>query len=251
MVATQVYALFHDPLSLRSAPTHPRIKAIDLNKLTLDSRWNTNLLAEARFFLSREGTTDLPEWIGVASARFDEKFSHGPTLEKIVSRVGLIPNLPKNMLFAPLIMGGAWWETRDEVTPGMTNVLEQIIAHFSLTKLDGKAPFCNTFICHRTRYLELCQFLEEALSFSLDTWGENIPFSYRCHCCGTSSLERIGRYGRERHWGFLAECLTALFFTRAEGLRVVDTSHLFLRGLAKGSARRLWRHLDSATDFRR
>lgn len=218
MVGLRLNVLAHTDQLLQSVPTHPVIVRVDLRDLPLEERWNSNQFAEARFLLSPALLDDGHPWQGVVSARFEEKWPREPGLVRIAEMLTRRHWLGRRVVLAPALERNDWIADADLGQPGLTALLRQIIAAHHITVGPGPVPYANTFICHRTHLPGLQQFLMEMLTWSLDRWGDDLPFGYRCPSCGTTDHIQVGRYGRDRHIGFLAERLTMLYFSQIRGL---------------------------------
>jgi hypothetical protein len=217
------------------------IQEIDLNKLSFPDEWARfpmHTLAESRIFLGKEYKEDLPEFVGCVSYRFDDKFKPKPGLVDIVSMLGH-RSLSAKDVWGIQFGSRNWIEDCERVHPGMQVLLEEVAHRFQLEFVpDGPAPCCNTFICHRDQYVELCEFMSQALRYVLEKYGDHLPYTYACACCGEANETGLGRYrNNDRHAGFFAERLTMLYFSSKVGRRKRHFSMITLGGKAKAAVK--------------
>lgn len=218
MSCLTLFVLSHDDQLAERVPRHPVLHPIDLRTLTFPTqRWADNRLAESRWFLSNEGGGVATPYVGVLSARHDEKWADRPSLNELADVVPRLPQFGRHRgLGANLIRGTRIIEWAEEWHPGIGVMLDAVVAEFRLQVRPGSVPLANTFICHVDRYHELRAFMRAAVEFVELHFGEEPAFSHRCELCQMDAGECD--YHRGRRIGFVCERLTMLFF--ADGGRV-------------------------------
>lgn len=233
MKTVRLYVLAHNDETLSRVPSHPQITKVDLRSLDLESRWQSNQFAETRFLLSADSARLDTDFVGIASPSFSDKWPDEPGLPYLAEHLPRSPVLGPRVGLAPYLSRGNWIEDVDAYHPGMTAILEALVASHSLHVTDRRVPQANTFVCSSELLLGLREFMSSLLSEVLDTYGPDLPFSYRCRFCGSTSEEGVGHYGRDRHIGFLSERLTMLYFAKQRGITFLPTRTVMWQGLAE------------------
>lgn len=211
----KVFVLGHQDSVLDLVPNRPYFEKINLEALPID-RFQTNLLAESRIFLAPFLHRQQHEYIGFASARWNDKYAHlgAICLEDFHNlKVQLKPN---NVLVAqrtdningPL---GSFdpvnWRSHMEFGhKGISVYLEELS---KASGIDNRRPsfWANNFICHRTVFKD---FLKHWLDMFFYFYG-NYKFDYKFQTADSS-----------RGPAFLMEAITINYFSSRSDLNIVE-----------------------------
>jgi hypothetical protein len=240
-------------------PIGDSIFAVNLEELEIPEFVKGNDLAESRFFFSRHPFECSSDVVGFVSARWNDRFPDMPHLSNLAGVVGL---LPKGCVFAPLITSvpsrvalRLWIGLQNLDHPGMGSILEGIAneAMGVKTRKDiaskrlGVAILGGQVFLGKENFLRLTYFMRHHLTNIISHYGKFPRFNYSCSRCGQNFEDGVGRWGRSRHLGFLAERLIALFFILNPEISPVALSRPDL--LSKLKSRRYRDTFSLATNF--
>lgn len=228
-----MFVLAHDDDTLARVPQNPRIEPVDLRDLDLAPRWQSNQFAETRFLLSEESGWVDTDFVGVASTSFRRKWPDEPSLTYLADHLPRSPLLRSSIGLGPSLSRGNWIDTAESYHPGMAGVLTKLVADRAVAVSFHRVPQANTFVCSRQAFMGLRRFMLSTLDALMEEYGGDPPFGYRCRFCGTTDPNGVGRYGRDRHIGFLTERLTMLYFAQRPDIRFMPTRSITARGLAE------------------
>ena len=217
MTSLSIFVLSHDLELLAAVPARPELRRVHLTDLGLEGETADNTLAESRFFLSSRALDVTTEYVGVVSARYDEKFVPRGlvTLEQLAQGV-ITPFLTPRRVFAPAITGrdGEWVERSEAIHPGMTLLVREASELIPDVDLSRRTLFANSFIAHRDVYQEFVADFRALFATFHERYGLEFPHTYRCSHCGTELDCGHGRYQRDRHPSYFLERITALWFSQ-------------------------------------
>lgn len=231
---TKIYVLAHTKELLSSVPRASGLFPVDLTRLTLPVCYQSNQFAEGRFFLSKEALSPGSAYVGVCSARYDEKWlgtqGYGVRLQNL-------PAVGKRMsdtdVVAPGIARG-WMEQAEEAHPGMGPLINELLQPGNK---DAPVPYASTFVCSIKVFKELVIYFNQRVEAAIAKYGTRLPYSYRCPHCGTTSPDGIGMYSSDRHFGFFGERIIMSFFAMHSDLKL-RTPESILAGPVRAAVRR-------------
>jgi hypothetical protein len=240
-------------------PISDSIFAVNLEELELPQFVKGNDLAESRFFFSRHPLECSSDVVGFVSARWNDRFPDMPSLSDLAGVVGL---LPKGCVLAPLITAvpspvalRLWVGLQNMDHPGMGSILQGIANEaigvetrksLAIKRL-GVAILGGQVFLGKEDFLRLTYFMRHHLTTIISHHGKFPRFNYSCSRCGRNFEDGVGRWGRSRHLGFLAERLIALFFILNPEISPVAFSRPNL--LSKLKSRRYRDTFSLATNF--
>lgn len=234
---TTVFVLGHNPRLLARVPAGRGLTTVNLDELDLPPRLRGQELAEARFFLADAIDHCEAEWIGLVSARWEDKWPAWPGLAELPALASGLSD--PRMVVAPAVW---WWPGADAVQyaarqdrryPGMGALLDdpgapQISPH---GRRRGLRPlvFNNTLIAHRSVVRDWVAHLRASFAYYDGRYGLDLPFEVECAWCGTVLRDAEGQrtthpgrlYEPTRHAGYFYEALTAKYFLSRD-IVVVD-----------------------------
>lgn len=222
----------HDPNLLEKVPEHNSLSRHLLSELDIPEAFQGEFLAENRFFLTNGLIESGSRFVGIASARWNDRFQSWPKLENM--HVAIEPySSCENVAFAPLAMhvsgrqAKAWILAQDSVHPGMSNILIDLMESLNLRIDDDEYSHVvmgNNFVVEIERAQDFLEFWQKSFFYIVDKHGLTPPFSYRCAKCGKTNDYGIGRWSATRHIGFLLERVSSLYFMTNSSLRFFDLS---------------------------
>lgn len=190
--ALKIFVLGHQELQLSKIADHELIEKTNLCYLDLPIE-NNNHIAENRFFLvDQKKFNDCPDYIGVLSANYDNKYPH---LISLGSMERLVPKLKENIVFAAspteTFCEGKWVDYSYKYHVTFEKYLEDMAKTFSL-KLDNQPTFwANNFICHKKVFLDFLVFFKTVFKYM----HEKYAYTYQMKVDDTS---RVSAYVYER-----------------------------------------------------
>jgi hypothetical protein len=218
---SRIYAVSHDKELLLTVPENGSIIKVLLSDLELSAEIAGESLAENRFLMTKQLVSNQPDYCGFVSARWDDRFKSWPTLSDLSAQIEIAAKDSRQALFAPVTMRvsqrqlGYWLKAQDRHHPGMTNLLYELISYHKI-KFHGRniraVVLANNFVAPLSVAEELLSFWQDTFTYLYEKYGLDFPFTYRCPKCGLESLNRLDRYSRVRHAGFLLERVTTLYF---------------------------------------
>lgn len=208
--------LSHDQSILEQLPDAEFMKKVNLENLDIPEEFKGQSLSENRFFLSSLCDQVNTEFVGVVSGRYEARYPYAPALmdlQKVVEKLKpgefYTPWARKLRNISELRL---WINTQDGVHPGMSRVINTLFDVSDLQEV-GAAFGGNQFILPKAQWDEFVAHWRNSFEEAINTWGKDIPFTYRCWNCGTFKPDGFHTYGPQRHLGFLGERITALFFS--------------------------------------
>ncbi len=219
----------HSKEQLESVTDNASINKVLLSDLPIPTEFKGEDLAESRYLLTRNLIGVDYDMVGFVSARWSERFPLWPDLTNLAD---LLIRQPagdfRQVVVAPNILRLAkfqiqpWIQAQDSVHPGMGKLLKELIEFKQIDLSENRLyslVMGNNFVLTSNYIDEFLDFWQECFEFLHQNYGLDFPYSYRCHTCGFVSEEKIGRWSRIRHAGFLMERVTALFFISNPELR--------------------------------
>jgi hypothetical protein len=241
VTSLSIFVLSHDDALLAAVPARSELRPVDLRDLGLAGDLATNSLAESRFFLSELALDVTTEYVGVLSARHDEKYApRALTLDQL-AQGAITPYLRPRRVFGPLVtgFGGRWVEGSDRVHPGLTALVREAAEEIPGVDVSRPTVLASSFIAHRDVYLEFIADFRRLFDTFHARYGLDFPHVYRCSTCGTVFEDGHGRYQRDRHGAYFYERVTALYFARPQFELVGLLKENFMSG--PRFAREVWR----------
>ncbi len=218
MPSLTLFVTTHDLALLKKIPTHDFVKPIFLPELDIAERFRGDSLSENRLFVAKEAEQVDTEYVGVVSARFQEREPH-------VGGFGSIPAILENMTAASFwaprhyAIGSKgdmdfWIQAQGGIHPGMEHVLRRVRgAIFPAPHADwGTLATGNQFIVSNQEWLNFLSNWRLGLALVEAEFGLQPQFGYRCWRCHRPKTEGYSRYSRSRHLGFFGERMTAMHF---------------------------------------
>lgn len=221
MKSLSVFVVSHDSELLAKVPRLPFLRNILLTDLAIPDRFKGDSLSENRFFLSEEALDVESDFVGLVSARFEEREPDGPGFEGLWD---LVQHMKPNECWSPVVRKAEshfdtsiWIKAQDGLHPGMSKILKYCddrLFHHS-TNQTGVIFTGNQFIVPREQWIKLVHLWREGLGEVEKKYGLLPSFSYRCFNCGTHKPLGYWRYSPARHLGFVGERLTALIIAHS------------------------------------
>jgi hypothetical protein len=241
-MSLSIFVLSHDEALLAAVTPRPALRPVDLRDLHLPDAVAGNSLAESRFFLSERALDVTTEYVGVLSARHDEKYADRGmlTLDQL-AQCAITPYLRPRRVFAPMATrpGGRWVERSDLAHPGLTALVREAAEEIPGVDFSRPTLFANSFVVHRSAYVEFVGEFRRIFEIFHARYGLDFPHVYRCSTCGTVSDDGQGRYQRDRHAAYFYERVTALCFARPQVDVVGLRAEMFMS--SPRFAREVWR----------
>ena len=221
MKSLSVFVVSHDSELLARVPRLPFLRNILLTDLAIPERFKGDSLSENRFFLSEEALDVESDFVGLVSARFEEREPDGPGFEGLLN---LAQVMNASDCWSPVVRRVEshldtflWIKAQDGLHPGMSKILEdcdkELFSHPS--SVTGVIFTGNQFIVPREQWIELVHLWRQGLAAVEQKYGLLPSFSYRCFNCGKHKPEGYWRYSPTRHLGFIGERLTALIIAHS------------------------------------
>jgi hypothetical protein len=212
-----VFVISHDEDLLKAIPKADYLTPVNLGNLDIPSRFKGEILAENRLFLSKDALNVTTDFVGIVSARLEEREPLGPGFLDLYS---MIQGFDNNEIWSPRMRRiesrnqlSFWIECQSGLNPGMGRVLEEIRGLlFPKTQVKGFVFLGNQFITSRSNWIAFVNLWRQALALSEERFGLIPPFTFRCWNCASSQPSGYWRYTRVRHLAFLGERLTPLVF---------------------------------------
>lgn len=227
-MSATIFVLGHEPARLDPLRDVPGLQPVNLNEVGLPSRLAGQELAEVRFLLTEAIADCDSEWIGVVSARFEQKWPHWPALRQL-------PDLAERLPDARAILSpSVWWWPAGDVRrfawrndlryPGLSELLDDPFApQVTPVSRRGFVPlvYNNTLIGNRALMHRWQTFMQEAVSYYDGRYGLDIPMEVECAWCGARCRDEQGQRTRHpgrlyepiRHAAYFYEVVSAQFFT--------------------------------------
>jgi hypothetical protein len=251
-MSLSLFVLSHDPGILAGLPDAEHIVKVNLEELDIPEQFKGQSLSENRFFLSSHCDNVTTDFVGVVSGRYEERYPFAPGLDQLDA---VASQLKPGEYFTPWARTlrnkselELWVNTQDGVHPGMASVLNKLFEYSELNSV-GTVFGGNQLILPRAEWDQFVQHWRTSFEKSIQNWGKEIPFSYRCWNCGSFKPNGFHTYGPKRHLGFLGERITALFFAMHAELkpstlgRITSYNQLFARifsGLSPKALEMIW-----------
>lgn len=221
MKSLSVFVVSHDPQLLARVPSLPYLRNILLSELDIPERFKGDSLSENRIFLSQDAMKVETDFVGLVSARFEEREPNGPGF---LGLLDLVQSMSDRECWSPVVRNvntskeaSFWIAAQDGIHPGMAGILglceERLFPESA--PVTGVVFTGNQFIVPREHWIRLVKLWRLGLSEVEKEYGLVPPFSYRCFNCGTKKPNGYWRYSPARHLGFIGERLTALIMTRS------------------------------------
>jgi hypothetical protein len=232
----QIFLLSHDGFAkLEDKGNFQFISHVDLNKLDIPKKFQGQMLAESRFFISEIASRTKSNYVGLATPRWGERFPRFATLPLIPNYIG---QLPPCSFLAPQALGirakyvDRWILAQDVVHPGISKYLLPLWHEINKSNKGLRwLPTGNCFILPLDLFLSLVEFMRKQIAQVEHLGMAELDFSYRCPICRKTSREGLGRWNNNRHASFLVERITALFIASHPELSsfTIEDSNLIAR----------------------
>lgn len=221
----QIFVLSHDRSLLDAVPKNKEfLTPVFLGDLDIDERWQGNLLAENRFFLSPQASNPAADFVGVVSARLLERDNHVRSFEALGELSSVMQN---NSFWAPRYRRiwspnavDYWINSQDGLHPGMSRILRTVRDAWDLGTDEkrslGQVFMGNQFVVHREEWQKFVAAWNAGLMTIEESFGHNPSFGYRCWNCHKLHPNGYWRYRPDRHLGFIGERVTAMHFANRD-----------------------------------
>jgi hypothetical protein len=221
MKSLSVFVVSHDSDLLAKVPRLPFLRNILLTDLAIPERFKGDSLSENRFFLDEDALDVDSDFVGLVSARFEEREPDGPGFEGLWD---LAQKMGSNDCWSPRVQEAEsyldtsiWIKAQNGIHPGMSKILKvcnEKLFHNS-SEETGVIFTGNQFIIPRAQWIRLVDLWRQGLAEVEEKYGLLPPFSYRCFNCGKHKPTGYWRYTPARHLGFIGERLTALILAHS------------------------------------
>lgn len=188
----EIFALGHQKEQLTPFESHPWISPVDLNAVDCGVFQN-NLLAEFRFYMGPRPKI-LAEYVGVMTARWNDKYQH--KLNKIETLNNL--NLSPGTIWCSHLEHHNWKQWVYQF--GGKELMKQLQTQFNMqVESDIWFVWSGNYIMHKNDFYQFFDWMQQAIASVYDQYKWDIPF--------------VHPYPEERHrnFGFLAETLLMLY----------------------------------------
>jgi hypothetical protein len=231
----EIFVLGHDQALLDAVPEVDGLTPTNLNSVSIPDRLTGQSLAEHRFLIDRVVDACEAEWIGIVTARWDEKFPNWPELGDLPKyAIGNLSN--PSFVAAPAVF---WWlrsdirrfSVRQDLRhPGMGELLSDPEAPPVRPSANWATPlvYNNNFITHRSVFFDWLHYWREQFDYYDSRHGLSLPFQVACPKCGQILPEGSTHpglsYAPTRHAGYFYEQISARYFSLRDDLIVVGPS---------------------------
>lgn len=164
-----IHVLGHEQTLLDSLPERPFLSSVNLNALDI-GQWQNNLLAESRIFMSDLPLQSESEYLGLATARWHEKYWSFLPLERLDELI-----LAPDVVWAVQPSTRDWKYESDSNHPGMATLIEEVCKEFGYAD-DLPGLWANNFICHRNVYKLLHRRWTSMFDLMYRRYGFDLPF---------------------------------------------------------------------------
>lgn len=194
-----LFVLGHERERFKTVPTLPHIRHVFLPDLD-----ESNSLAESRVFLSRLIDDCQSEYVGLCTARWDEKYSDECLPLKDLHRL----RMRRDVVWAARPSVADWVERTDDNHRGMAAILRRLATELGVADVRRSAPWSNNFICHADTMTEILAWWRKCWRVIEAEFGRppRIPYA--------------APEGTTRHHSYLAERLTMLYFCSRPDLEI-------------------------------
>jgi hypothetical protein len=207
--SVEVFVLGHLDETLAALPSVPGLTPLNLHSLSVDFAHDARY-ADTRFLLSPEARATDADFVGICSAHYDRKWPSAPHLADLPYLGRQLP--PAHAIGVELATLDEWRASADYNHPGMLEVLDRLADTFRLELHPHRVPGCNIFVCSRDDWFAYLDTFQTLLTATLDWYGTDVPFGYRCPDCRTVSDTGFGRWTKARHMGYMGERITRMIF---------------------------------------
>jgi hypothetical protein len=165
-----LFVLYHDSIETKFL-NEPSIIPINLNKINI-GEYQTNQLAESRFFFSDIAENYNSEYVGIFSYKHNKKFHKLMCLQSL-HRL----QFQKNVIWAPYVASEDWAYKSEISHSGIMKYIEELalINNFEMNKKNG--VFCNSFLCHMDEYIKFKKFFVRNFMHFYKKYGYDMEYS--------------------------------------------------------------------------
>lgn len=191
-----IYVLSHEDDVLARVPNKYFIQEVALHKLPCDV-FQDNRLAEFRFYVGLDYKRPFPplaDYVGVMTARWDEKYSHKVMRLETMNSLSFDPET----VWVSHIDKPQWerWISQFDGE----KIIREIEEYNGLKrKHDANFIWSGNYICHRRVYREIANFLNDNINWIYEKYGLDVPF------------EHPDEAERKRNFAFLMESVLILY----------------------------------------
>lgn len=193
-----LYVLGHERGRLDEIADAPSIRKTFLP--TLDRR---NDLAESRLFQSGILDECETEYVGLCSQSWNRKYKGFCRGIGELHRLRMSPNV----VWAARVASSEWARDSDKWHPGMGAIIDEMARIWEVADVQRASVWSNNFICHRGVVLDLLAHWRSMFASLFDKYGWTPPYS-------------VSGYDGSRHWSYLAERISMLYFTKRADLKI-------------------------------
>lgn len=157
------------------------IKKINLNSLKIDEKYKEieDELCENRFYLSKEYEKTNTPYIGLGSARWNEKYPYQIQLEKLPK---LHYELHPRIVWAAQPTDRHWAEQSEYLHKGMMKYIKELADRKSMYIVAGRSFWSNNFICHKDVFYDFIEFWWDSYNYLYDKYKLDFDFeTYENH----------------------------------------------------------------------
>ena len=213
----KVFVLSHEPHMLDRVPDRPYFEKVNLDELPLD-RFQTNQLAESRIFLAPFMHRIKSEYVGFATARWNDKYGYLGTIKLEDFHLLKLHLKPNTVIVAqrtdnvngPL---GAfdpvnWRSHLEHAHKGISVYLEELAR---VSGINNRNPsfWANNFICHRAVFKDFLKHWLDVFFYFYAKYGLDYKFQ---------TLDP------NRQAAFLMEAITINYFSSRTDLNIVEAT---------------------------
>jgi hypothetical protein len=196
----KVFVLWHDSSRIWRYPWRWYHQYINLSELPI-GEFKCEAIAESRAYLADLPIAPEDEYIGMASARWNEKYRHEVTRLENLHHLNLSPNV----VWAADRTPHGWAYNSDYHHPGMYPLLEEMARITGLQLTNNPTLYGNNFVCHRSVFEDLVVHIRKVISYFHKKYHFDIPFNN-------------GHFDRVRQAAYFYERATMLYFANRSDL---------------------------------
>lgn len=204
----RLFVIYHDPVVLKAVPDSDFIAKYLLSDLDIPSKYQNNCLAENRFLLYLSEHMELldDEYVGIAAASWNEKYSDVPRLEQLAEcdcspEKVLVPQIAK-----------CWYSSGCLWHAGIERYLDPVCERNGFRK-EGVGFWSNNFVCHSAVMRDFLKWWRKEFLQCFEEYGFNMSF-------GGYPPRGKNVYKNYMHPAYFYERLTTAYFANQSQLRV-------------------------------
>jgi hypothetical protein len=191
--------------------TGPRVERPYLHKINLDdlpipAEFQDNRLAESRIYLWDEIANCEQEYLGFATASWDEKWFRLLPLDRLHWIDSMLT--PDQVLAALPTATSSWMRDSETCHPGMAALIEEMSTVSAVPLSEQPTFWANNFVCHRDVFQSFLTSWKKMFFHFYRKYGFDPPFS-------------VGTFDCKRKFAYLAERFTMLYFSSRSDLKIL------------------------------